>query len=216
MYPEEYEAVSTLFPSCLMNMSWPIDPQCLSPSMEEHSDPFKATAVPVYKPMSLLAWVGCGKSSADVFVLAPGYARDAETPGLLLIQSLLPAGHLLVSWHSLDLGRNSATITLLLLSLVGQCGCCQMHLRTCVMFFAANQNNYCSYWLTVFPDLKGYLIPKAFLQHFWIFHASGSSFFPQQVHLKNKPVMISSISSVPWFLNFQQAVEKILLWAFVC
>lgn len=103
MYPEEYEAVSTFSPSSLMNMSWPADPHCPSHSPEEHSGPFKATAVPAYIPVSFLAQVGCGKSSADVFVLAPGYARDANTPGLLLIQNLLPAGHLLMSWHSLTL-----------------------------------------------------------------------------------------------------------------
>lgn len=55
------------------------------------------------------------------------------------------------------------------------------------------------------------LIHKTFLQSFWILHASGSFFFPPQVHLKNKPVMISSISPVPWFWIFQQAVEQILL-----
>lgn len=155
MYPEEYQAVSTSFPSSLMNTSWPADPQCPFPSMEEHSGPSKATAVPAYIPVSFLARVGCGKSSTDVFVLAPGYACDANTPGLLLIQSLLPAGPLLVSWHSLDLGRNSATIALLLPSLVGQRGCCQVHSHTCVMFFAATQNNYCSYWQTIFPALQG-------------------------------------------------------------
>ncbi|KAK2534149.1 hypothetical protein Q9233_004332 [Columba guinea] len=43
-----------------------------------------------------------------------GYACDANTPGLLLIQSLLPVGHLLMNWHNMDLGRNLATMALLL------------------------------------------------------------------------------------------------------
>lgn len=215
-YPEEYEAVSTFFPSSLMNMSWSTDPQRPSPSMEEHSGPSKAPAVPAHIPRSLLAWLGCGKSSADVFVLAPGCAHDANTPGLLLIQGLLSAGHLPVSWHSLDLGRNSATIALLLPRLVGQRRCCQVHSHTSVMYFAATQNNYCSYWLTIFPALQECLIPTAFLWCFWNLHASGSFFFPPQVHLKNKPVRISSISSVPWFWFLQQTMEQIFLWAFVC
>ena len=57
---------------------------------------------------------------------------------------------------------------------------------------------------------------NSFFQCFWILHASGSFFFPPQVHLKNKPFRISSISSVAWFWIFQQAVEQILLWPFVC
>lgn len=71
LYPEEYEAVSTFFPSSLMNISWPTDPEFPpspppSPSMEEHSGSSKATAVPAHNPMSVLwekfSWCVCSGS----------------------------------------------------------------------------------------------------------------------------------------------------------
>lgn len=70
MYWEEYEALSSSFRS-LINTSWPSDPQCPFPSMKGL---LKATAVSGYFPLSFLAWTGYRKHSADVFVLAPGYA----------------------------------------------------------------------------------------------------------------------------------------------
>lgn len=41
-----------------------------------------------------------------------------------------------------------------------------------------------------------------------------TAFFLPRVHLKYNPIMISSISSVPQFWIFQQAVEQMLLLAF--
>lgn len=53
-----------------------------------------------------------------MLVLAPAYLCYANTPGLLLVQGLLPAGPIFMGWHCLDTIKDLAALTLLS-SLVG-------------------------------------------------------------------------------------------------
>lgn len=77
-----------------------------------------------------------------MLVLDPAYICYANTPGLLLVQSLLPAHEAgsklcFMGWHSLDPIKDLVALTLLP-SLVGHGRCSPEHPCACITHFAAN------------------------------------------------------------------------------